>query len=121
MPYGYLGASIDATKEASTRLAGSVGVLLREIGQWDDGRPKRYHGGSGVANGTSWISTAKLDGSRTLDQTCGIWGLVSPTSRINSLVRSGNSHVEAVMRHSFKGDVNNRAQIDAFIPHNTKH
>lgn len=93
------------------------------IGKWNynGGRPKRYHGGSGAANCTSWISTAKLDGSRTLGQTCGVWGSVSPTSWINSLARSGNSRVEAVMLHGFTGDVNNRVQIDAFIRDNMKH
>ena len=104
-------------RELNSYISAASVNAKNEIGKWNynGGRPKRYHGGSGAGNCTSWISTAKLDGRKTLGETCGVYGSVSPSSWIQSLARNGNNRVEAVMLHGFKGDVNKLSEVNAFI------
>ena len=96
----------------------------REIGSFDyyGGMPKRYYpNSSGTANCTSWISSAKLDGRQSLGRTCGVWDAASPSSWIQSLARNGNDRVQAVLLHSFTGNVNNWREVDSFISSSMAH
>ncbi len=102
-----LNAYIDAAQRDS---AGTVGTF-----SYGGGRPRRYYPGSTTANCTSWISAAKLDGQQSLARSCGVWEAASPSAWIQSLARTGNQRVEAVLLHKFSGDVRNWQEVDRFM------
>lgn len=102
-----LNAYIDAAQRDS---AGTVGTF-----SYGGGGPRRYYPQSRTANCTSWISSAKLDGRQTLARACGVWEAASPSSWIQSLARSGNQRVEAVLLHQFAGDIRSWQEVDRFM------
>ena len=109
-------------KELDTYIRAASKNSQKEIGTFNyyGGRPKRYYPGSTTANCTSWIAAAKLDGKRSLGETCGVGTHAAPSTFIKSLARKGNDRVEAVLLHHFKGDVNNWREVDAFISSSMK-
>ena len=90
----------------------------KEIGKfnYNGGMPNRYYPNANpMANCTSWISAAKLDGRQSLGSTCGVGSAASPRSWIRSLAQRGNSRVEAVLLHNFDGDVSNARAVQQFV------
>lgn len=106
-----------------TAASSSYDGARREIGSfnYNGGRPARYYPSSAnKANCTTWISSAKLDGSRSLASALGVWEAASPRSWIRSLAQSGNERVQAVMLYNFEGDIADGRAVSQFVTEATQ-